>query len=152
MAEQKMNQQPEQDLSQQTKVRREKLAALQAEGQDPFRETRFDWDVTSQQIKDNLDAMEGKAVKVPTAYFKALLGYKKNGTISITASTGGYTGIAFYYPHEAYSGSWQSKAMSIDELEAKVGEDFFVNLPLKIGADRAAKVESYFSSSDTLWK
>ncbi len=95
---------------------------------------------------------EGKAVKVPTAYFKALLGYKKNGTISITASTGGYTGIAFYYPHEAYSGSWQSKAMSIDELEAKVGEDFFVNLPSKIGADRAAQVESYFSSSDNLWK
>ena len=57
MAEQKTNQQPEQDLSQQTKVRREKLAALQAEGQDPFRETRFDWDATSQQIKDNFDAM-----------------------------------------------------------------------------------------------
>ena len=64
MAEQKTNQQPEQDLSQQTKVRREKLAALQAEGQDPFRETRFDWDATSQQIKDNFDTMEGKAVKV----------------------------------------------------------------------------------------
>ena len=32
MAEQKTNQQPEQDLSQQSKVRREKLAALQAEG------------------------------------------------------------------------------------------------------------------------
>ena len=64
MAEQKTTQQPEQDLSQQTKVRREKLATLQAEGQDPFRETRFDWDATSQQIKDNFDAMEGKAVKV----------------------------------------------------------------------------------------
>ena len=64
MAEQKTTQQPEQDLSQQTKVRREKLATLQAEGQDPFRETRFDWNATSQQIKDNFDAMEGKAVKV----------------------------------------------------------------------------------------
>ena len=66
MSEQKNNQQaaPEQDLNQQRKVRREKLAALQAEGQDPFRETRFDWDATSQQIKDNFDAMEGQAVKV----------------------------------------------------------------------------------------
>ena len=66
MAEQKNQQpqQPEQDLSQQTKVRREKLAALQAEGQDPFQQTRFDWDATSQQIKDNFDAMEGKPVKV----------------------------------------------------------------------------------------
>ena len=64
MAEQKTNQQPEQDLNQQRKVRREKLATLQAEGQDPFRETRFDWNATSQQIKDNFDAMEGKSVKV----------------------------------------------------------------------------------------
>ena len=66
MSEQKNQQQaqPEQDLSQQTKVRREKLAALQAEGRDPFQQTRFDWDTTSQQIKDNFDAMEGKAVKV----------------------------------------------------------------------------------------
>ena len=66
MSEQKNNQQaaPEQDLNQQRKVRREKLAALQAEGQDPFQQTRFDWDVTSQQIKDNFDAMEGQAVKV----------------------------------------------------------------------------------------
>ena len=66
MSEQKNNQQaaPEQDLNQQRKVRREKLAALQAEGQDPFQQTRFDWDATSQQIKDNFDAMEGQAVKV----------------------------------------------------------------------------------------
>ena len=95
---------------------------------------------------------DGKAVKVPTAYFKALLGYKKSGTISITGTTGGYTGIAFYYPHEAYSGSWKSKAMSIDDLEKLVGEDFFVNLPAKIGADRAATVEAYFSTSDKLWQ
>ena len=65
MSEQKNNlQQPEQDLSQQRQVRREKLAALQAEGQDPFQVTRFDWDHTAQQIKDNFDALEGQAVKV----------------------------------------------------------------------------------------
>ena len=65
MSEQKNNlQQPEQDLSQQRQVRREKLAALQAEGQDPFLVTRFDWDHTAQQIKDNFDALEGQAVKV----------------------------------------------------------------------------------------
>ena len=64
MAEQKTNQQPEQDLSQQSKVRREKLAALQAEGRDPFQITRFDWDHTSAQIKENFDALEGQSVKV----------------------------------------------------------------------------------------
>ena len=42
MAEEKTNQQPEMDLSEQRKVRREKLAALQAAGQDPFQQTHFD--------------------------------------------------------------------------------------------------------------
>ena len=66
MAEQKKTQQPapEQDLNQQRKVRREKLAALQAEGRDPFQQTRFDWDHTSQQIKDHFDELEGQSVKV----------------------------------------------------------------------------------------
>ena len=65
MAEQKNPQaQPELSLSEQTRIRREKLATLQAEGANPFAVTRFDWDATSQQIKDNFDAMEGKPVKV----------------------------------------------------------------------------------------
>ena len=65
MAEQKNPQaQPELSLSEQTRIRREKLANLQAEGQNPFEITRFDLDATSQQIKDNFDAMEGKPVKV----------------------------------------------------------------------------------------
>ena len=65
MAEQKNPQaQPELSLSEQTRIRREKLTNLQADGQNPFVITRFDWDATSQQIKDNFDAMEGKPVKV----------------------------------------------------------------------------------------
>ncbi|WP_295586847.1 lysine--tRNA ligase [uncultured Oscillibacter sp.] len=64
MSEQKNNSQPELDLSQQRLVRRQKLAELQAQGQDPFQQTRFDWDHTSAQIKENFDALEGKAVKV----------------------------------------------------------------------------------------
>ncbi len=54
----------DQDLGEQTRVRREKLAALQAEGRDPFQITRFDWDTTSAQIKEHFDEMEGRAVKV----------------------------------------------------------------------------------------
>ena len=64
MAEEKNIQQTEQELSEQRRVRREKLSALQAEGRDPFQQTRFDWDHTSVQIKDNYDALEGQAVKV----------------------------------------------------------------------------------------
>ena len=37
---------------------------LQNQGKDPFQITRFDWDTTSGQIKENFDAMEGRSVKV----------------------------------------------------------------------------------------
>ncbi len=55
---------PEQDLSEILKVRREKLAALRAEGRDPFKETRFDVSHHAQDIKDNFDELEGTEVTV----------------------------------------------------------------------------------------
>ena len=65
MAEEKKPQQNGQsNVGDVLQVRRDKLTALQEAGQDPFRQTRFDWDATSQQIKDHFDEMEGKPVRV----------------------------------------------------------------------------------------
>ncbi len=64
MAEQQSSNAPEKELSELLRLRREKLTALQEAGEDPFRQTRFAWDHTSAQIKENFDALEGKAVKV----------------------------------------------------------------------------------------
>lgn len=64
MSEQKNNPQPQQELGELLQIRRDKLAALQAAGQDPFEQTHFAWDATSEQIKANFDAMEGQSVKV----------------------------------------------------------------------------------------
>ncbi len=64
MAEEQKNAPQQPELSELLKIRRDKLAELQAAGEDPFQQTKFDWDATSQQIKDNFDAMEGKPVKV----------------------------------------------------------------------------------------
>lgn len=66
MAEQNnQNQQPkEQDINQLLKVRREKLAALQEAGKDPFRITKFDVTHHSMDIKDNFEELEGKKVTV----------------------------------------------------------------------------------------
>ena len=50
----------QQDMSEILRIRREKLANLQAEGKDPFQQTRFVWDHTSVQIKDNYDEMEAE--------------------------------------------------------------------------------------------
>ena len=62
MAEQKKVQ--EQDINQLLKVRREKLAELQANGKDPFQITKFDVTHHSTEIKDHFEELEGKSVTV----------------------------------------------------------------------------------------
>ena len=52
------------DINQLLKVRREKLAAMQEEGCDPFVETKCDVTHHSQEIKDNYDELEGKTVTI----------------------------------------------------------------------------------------
>ena len=41
--------------------------------------------------------------------------------------------------------------MSIDELEEMTGIDFFVNLPDKIGAEQAAKIEAADPANSSVW-
>ncbi len=64
MSQEKNQQAQQPSLSELLKIRRDKLAELQAAGKDPFQVTKFAWDATSAQIKENFDAMEGKPVKV----------------------------------------------------------------------------------------
>lgn len=70
MAEQQKNQpqnnkpQQEQDINQLLKIRREKLAALQEAGKDPFQITKYDVTAHSGDIKENYEQMEGKTVSV----------------------------------------------------------------------------------------
>ena len=56
--------QSEMPLSDQVKVRREKLEALRAEGIDPFLETRFEVTSTSAIIKNQFETMEGQSVRL----------------------------------------------------------------------------------------
>ena len=67
MEQENRNQQnaaPQVSLGDQIKVRREKLAQLQAEGMDPFTITRFVSTVTAQEIKEHFDELEGKSVSI----------------------------------------------------------------------------------------
>lgn len=68
MAEQQNNQpqngKQEQDINQLLKVRREKLAALQEAGKDPFQLTKYDVTAHSRDIKENYDQMEGQTVSI----------------------------------------------------------------------------------------
>ena len=63
MAEQKKQAQ-EQDLNQLLKVRREKLAELQANGSDPFVITKYDVTNHSTDVKEDFDAYDGKTVSI----------------------------------------------------------------------------------------
>ena len=51
-------------VSDQVRIRREKLENLRREGFDPFQETKYEITATSQEIKDNFDALEGKTVSL----------------------------------------------------------------------------------------
>lgn len=89
---------------------------------------------------------DGNRMTVPAAYFKALLRYSSASTL------GQWNAAAFYLEHRSYSESiGKQHSMSIDELEKITGMDFFVNLPAKVGADQAAKIEAADPTASSVW-
>lgn len=91
----------------------------------------------------------GKKVTVPTAYYKAVLRYMKSSTVGYS----GYSACAVWLDHKVYSTKTidSSYSMSVDDLEEKLGIDFFVNLPAKVGEDVAARIEAEEPKSVTWW-
>ena len=101
--------------------------------------------VVSASSKKEKDSY-GKSVTIPDAYFKAVLKYSKSSTL------GTWNAAAFYLEHREYTGGISKEhSMSIDELEEITGIDFFVNLPAKIGADQAAKLEAADPANSSVW-
>lgn len=90
----------------------------------------------------------GKHVTVPTHYYKALLRYSK------TASVGhsGYMGAAFWFEHKDYSegSAGKTHALSISDLEEKLGYELFVNLPDAVG-DATAQTIKDENPADVSW-
>lgn len=84
----------------------------------------------------------GMRLKVPTAYFKAVL-VLNNGT---------WTGGAYWSAHKNYDPNYNNWAISIDELEQKTGLDLFVNLPEKIGQSAAAAIEAAQPGDFKWWR
>ena len=82
---------------------------------------------------------DSKKVTVPTGYYKALLRLSK----------GSYTGLGIYFDNEPnFATSIQKNmVMSLDDLEKKVGVDFFVNLP----ADTQKSVEAQNPADESWW-
>ena len=76
----------------------------------------------------------GFRVPVPVAYYKALLRRKGSD----------WSAVGFYLPHDKSiaDGNCMDYIISVDELEAKTGIDFFVNLPVVLGNAKADAIES----------
>ena len=92
----------------------------------------------------------GEKITVPTAYFKAVLRYSKNTTVSAT----GYSGAGFWFEHKNYNGGaplLRTQSMSLSDLEAKLGYTLFVNLPERVGTANAAAIKAEEPTSLNWW-
>ena len=90
----------------------------------------------------------GNKITVPTAYFKAVLRYKKDSTVG----QNGYMAAAFWYDHEGYPSSFSSsQSMSVNELEEKLGYKLFVNLSGVVGESAASGIKSEKPASNNWW-
>lgn len=58
------NSETQQDIGQLMKVRRDKLAELQANGENPFDVTTYNQEYHTSDIHENFDEMEGKQVSI----------------------------------------------------------------------------------------
>ena len=97
---------------------------------------------SSKKEKDSYN----NSVTIPDAYFKVLLRYSKSSTL------GQWNAAAFYLEHRKYSENLgKQHSMSVDELEAMTGIDFFANLPAKVGDAQAAKIEAAVPADVALW-
>lgn len=75
--------------------------------------------VTGGVLNGNLKTIGDENVSVPNEFYK----------IIVDASDGNYKAIAFVIPNKHSSESFYEYAVSIDEIEAKTGIDFFPHLP-----------------------
>ena len=92
-------------------------------------------DVTKKYALDYDD----KHIAVPAGYYKALLRLSKDKN---------YTALGIYYDNASSNDTnFKGRAMSIDELEKKVGVDFFVNLP----DDIEKSVEAADPGAESWW-
>ena len=90
---------------------------------------------SSQYVLDG----DGKHIPVPVGYYKALLRLAKDKS---------WSAVAFWFDNKPLSGTdVKNVAMSVDDLEKKVGIDFFVNLD----AETQKTVESQDPTQASWW-
>ena len=86
---------------------------------------------------------------MPTAYFKAVLRYKKSSTIGYSD----FMSAGFYFDHvkDRSAAFSKSYSMSVSALEKKLGYKLFVNLDKKVGDETAKKIKDQDPTTVTWW-
>ena len=97
----------------------------------------------------------GHAVTVPVAYFKACLRYSSIKGVGID----GYMAAGFWFDHAEWSAPGKSKtpytrdwAISISELEKKLGYKLFASLESRVGATKAQQIKNEDPKTVDWWK
>ena len=70
-----------------------------------------------------------KQCPIPNYFYKVVLKVEKSGDTVTSAST-----IGFWFENKAYSESFDTHAVSVDQIEQWTGFDYFVNLPDSVEA------------------
>lgn len=94
---------------------------------------------------EEIDTMErtydqsGKEIAVPRYFYKVVL------KVNSASSPSSASAIGFWFTNKSHSGtSYEAFAMSVDEIEQKLGMDFFVNLPDTV--ENSAETNTSWSS------
>lgn len=88
-------------------------------------------------IKSNSDT---KSVPIPNYFYKVVLKVKTNSSGTVTSAST----IGFWFENKEYSDSYTNYAVTVDQIEAWTGFDFFVNLPDSV--EKSAEQNSSWSS------
>jgi endonuclease G len=73
-------------------------------------------------IKSNSDT---KSVPIPNYFYKVVLKVKTNSSGVVTSASA----IGFWFDNKAYTDTYTNYSVTVDQIEAWTGFDFFVNLP-----------------------
>ncbi|MEE1098491.1 MAG: DNA/RNA non-specific endonuclease [Alistipes sp.] len=81
-----------------------------------------------------------KRVPVPNYFYKVVLKVNTNSSGVVTSAST----IGFWFDHKTYTDSYTNYAVSVDQIEAWTGFDFFANLPDAV--ERSAESNTSWSS------
>ena len=90
--------------------------------------------LTGGVLKDPIGTIGSEEVSVPSAFYKIILDNYRDE----------YRVIAFLIPHEKDPGSYKDYIVTVNEIEAATGIDFFNNAPKELEEDLESRIDRLY--------